>query len=242
MDNFPVYRQPSNSAMSRFVKIPLYVLGFICLGFLFAYITFSLMSFSRTVDVPGLAGMSLVEAHDALSKKGLNLKIEAEDFDSSVAPGYVIRQDIPAGAKVKENRSIKVIVSRGTKARTVPLLVGESLEKAENILIQRGMRIDMIIRVHSNAFERDRVIAQKPGPDEWAAEKIRLVVSAGTYDTVYYCPEFIGKKPEEAMLIADRLGLKMKIVGSGDIIKSQRPKPGVQIRAGDMITAQTTQE
>ena len=226
-------------AVSSIIKFPLYFFGFVLLGLIFAYLTFKLMSFSRTVDVPDLLGRSLVEANELLSKKGLNLKIEGEDYDSSVAAGYILKQDVPGGSRVKEQRGIKVILSKGPKMQSVPSVVGEFVDKAEVILLQNGLKMGRVIYVHSNSSERDKVIAQKPGPDERIAEKITLVVSSGPYDVIYYCPEFQGKTQQEALQIADKLGLKLNITGSGETIKSQKPKAGAQIKAGDIINLQS---
>src|SRR5664280_2952145 len=94
--------------LSSLIRIPLALAAFILLGLVFGYITFNILSFSRTVEVPSLANMSLVEANEALNKGGLHLKIEGEDYDSVVQVGKIVRQDVPAGNKVKERRSIKV--------------------------------------------------------------------------------------------------------------------------------------
>lgn len=225
-------------AVSRIIKVPLYIFSFVLLGLLFAYLTFKLMSFSRTVDVPDLSGKNLVEANEILNKKGLNLKIEGEEYDPSVASGYIVRQDVPAGSGVKEQRRIKVILSKGPRVQTIPSVIGESADKAESILLQNGLKVAKVIRVHSGTDERDKVISQKPGPDDKIAEKVTLVVSAGPYDVIYYCPDFQGKTPEEAQLLAEKLGLKLNITGSGEKVKSQKPKAGNQIKAGDIINIQ----
>lgn len=224
--------------MKNILKIVVYFFGFVFISIAVAYTTFSLLSFSRTVDVPDLRGKSLIEANDIVTKKGLNLKITGDDYDSEIPPGYIIRQDAPAGSKIKEHRSIKVIVSRGAISGSVPHVVGEAFSKAEALFMQKGLKIDKIIRVHSNAVEKDKVIAQKPMPYESEIRRIVLVVSSGRYEELYYCPDFVGNKPEDALFLADKLGLKLRITGSGAMIKSQRPAAGSQIKAGDMIYLQ----
>ncbi|MCE5194195.1 MAG: PASTA domain-containing protein [Nitrospiraceae bacterium] len=224
--------------MNNTIKIPLYFIGFVLLGFLFAYITFQIISFSKTVDVPDLSGKSLVEANEMLKKIKLSLKIGGEDFDASAPPGKIIKQDAPPGSKLKEQRAVKVIISRGTRIQEIPFVVGEPSDKAESILLQKGFKLNRIIRVHSNSIEKDRVIAQRPGPDDKSEGKVVLIVSAGNYDTVYYCPDFQGKSQEEAIQIAEKLGLKLRIIGSGDLIRSQKPRPGAQIKKGETVLAQ----
>ncbi len=229
-------------AVSKIIKVPLYIFGFVLLGLLFAYLTFKLMSFSRTVDVPDLSGKNLVEANEILSKKGLNFKIEGEEYDPSVAAGYILRQDVPAGSGVKEQRRIKVILSKGPRVQIIPSVIGESADKAESILLQNGLKVAKVIRVHSGTAERNKVISQKPGPDEKIAEKVTLIVSAGPYEVIYYCPDFQGKTPEEAQQLAEKLGLKLNITGSGEKVKSQKPKAGSQVKTGDIINIEMVQE
>ena len=222
-------------AVSNIAKFSLYSLAFVLVVLLFAYITFKLLSFSRTVDVPDLSGKSLVEVNELLSQKGLNLKIEGEDYDADVPAGHIIRQDLPFGSRVKEQRSIRVFVSKGTRAQSVPSVVGESLDKAEAVLLQNGLKVAKVIRVHSNSAEKDRVIAQKPAPGEKIAEKVTLVVSSGPYEAIYYCPDFQGMIKQEAVQLAEKLGLKVSITGSGETVKSQKPKPGTQVKTGDAV-------
>ncbi|TAL26482.1 MAG: PASTA domain-containing protein [Nitrospirae bacterium] len=228
--------------IGKIVKVPLFFFGFVLLGLIFAYLTFKLMSFSRTVDVPDLSGKSLVEANELLSKKSLNLKIEGEDYDSSVSAGNILRQDAPAGSRVKEQRGIGVILSKGPRVHTIPYVVGEPFDKAESLFLRNGLKISRVIRVHSGTVERDKVISQKPGPDEKIVEQVTLLVSAGPYEAIYYCPDFQGKTLEESQQLAEKLGLKLNITGSGEKIKSQKPKAGSQIRAGDMVYLQTEGE
>lgn len=224
--------------MKNLLKIFAYFFGFIFILLLVAYATFSLLSFSKTVEVPDLRGKSLIEANDIITKKGLNLKITGDDYDSAIPPGYIIRQDMAAGSKVKEQRGIKVVVSRGAVSSSVPHVVGEAFSKAEALFMQKGLKIDKVIRVHSNAIEKDKVIAQKPMPYETEVHRVVLIISNGGYEEAYYCPNFVGSKSEDALFLADKLGLKLRITGSGGVIKSQRPAAGSQIKAGDMIYLQ----
>ncbi|MFZ6017220.1 MAG: PASTA domain-containing protein [Nitrospirota bacterium] len=225
--------------MSNLIKIPIYLLTFVLLGLIFGYLTFKVLSFSRTVDVPALYGKSLVEANELLTKKGLYLKIEGEDYDSTVLPGYILRQDVPAGNKVKERRGIKVIISKGPRVQSIPMLVSETLLNTESILLQKGLKIAKVIRVHSDTVEKDRIVAQKPQPDERVSDYITVLVSLGPHEVIYYCPDFEGKSIEEAKELADRLKLKIETKGLGKKIKIQKPKPGAQVKAGDTIYLQT---
>lgn len=217
------------------IKFPLYMLAFILLGLTFGYLTFKVLSFSRTVEVPDLYGKSPLESNRLLARNGLYLKIEGEDYDSVVPPGNILRQDVPAGNMVKERRGIKVTISKGPRVKSVPMLVNETLINAESILLQKGLKITKVIMVHSDTVEKDRIVAQKPEPDERVSDNITLLVSLGPYDIFYYCPDFRGMSLEQSKELTQKLNLKMETEGSGEKIETQKPEPGKQIKARDTV-------
>lgn len=221
--------------MSSFIRLPLYFALFITLGLIFGFITFKILSFSRTAEVPSLSNLTLLEANDALNKVGLYLKIEGEDYDPLVPAGKILRQDIPAGKAVKVRRSIKVVVSKGPRVLSVPSLVGLLLPEAESSLVQLGLRIGKAIHVHSDSVEKGKIISQKPEPDEKLTERIIVLVSLGPHQHLYYCPDFAGRPAENARETASRLGLSVETRGAGNYVASQRPKPGVVVKSGDTV-------
>ncbi|MEW6053562.1 MAG: PASTA domain-containing protein [Nitrospirota bacterium] len=221
--------------LNRFIKIPLYFFAFVLLGLFFGYLTFKILSFSRTVEVPNIVGKNLLESNRLLSEKGLYLKIEGEDFDPAVPAGNVIRQDIPAGNKIKERRGIKVVISKGPRVKSVPLIVNESITSAESMLLQKGLKIARVIAVHSDIVEKDRIIAQRPGPEEQVSDTFTVLVSLGPYERIFYCPDFKGMPLDQADVLIRNMNLKPVTEGEGQTILSQKPEPGKHIRTGDTI-------
>jgi serine/threonine-protein kinase len=224
------------------VKFPLYMLSFILLGLIFGYLTFKVLSFSRTVEVPELSGKSVLEANKLLTDCGLYLKIEGEDYDSTIPTGHIIRQGIPAGNKVKERRAIKVVISKGLRVRSIPLLVGETLLKSESLLLEKGLKISKIIPVHSNTVEKDHIIAQKPAPHEQVSDYITVLLSLGPYDIVYFCPDFREMYLDRAKGLAARLSLGVSVNGTGDKVEAQKPRPYSEIKKGDTVFLKVYEE
>jgi serine/threonine-protein kinase len=231
-------KSPLRKELSNLIKIPFYMLSFIILGLIFGFLTFKVLSFSRTVEVPNLYGKSPVEASKLLREKGLNLKIEGEDFDSTVLPGHILKQDVPPQKKVKEGRGIKVVLSKGPRVQSIPFLVNETLSNAEAILIQKGLRISKVIRVHSDKVEKDRIISQSPEPTEKISDYITVLVSSGPHESIFYCPDFINMSVDEAKELIEKLNLKVETTGSGDRIRAQKPKAKTYIKTGDTIYLQ----
>jgi beta-lactam-binding protein with PASTA domain len=221
--------------MHKLIRVPLYTFAFIILGLIFGYLTFKILSFSRTVEVPNLYGKTLLESNKLLSDKGLYVKIEGEDFDSSVPPGNIVKQDVPAGNTVKERRGIKVVISKGPKVRSVPLLVNETLANAESLLIEKRLKIGRVITVHSDLVEKDKILAQNPGADEQASDTITVLVSLGPYEQIFFCPDFKGMSFEQANALIKNMNLKVSPEGSGTIVEAQKPEPGRQLKNGDTI-------
>ncbi|MDI6890996.1 MAG: PASTA domain-containing protein [Thermodesulfovibrionales bacterium] len=224
--------------ISNLIKVPLYILAFILLGLIFGYLTFKVLSFSRTVEVPTLYGKNLIEANELLTKSGLYLKIEGEDYDSNILPGHILKQDIPAGKKIKEGRGIKVILSKGPRVQSIPMLVNETLSNAEYLLLQKGLKIAKVMRLHSDTVEKDRIIAQKPEPNEKVSDRITVLVSLGPHEVIYYCPDFKGITIDEAKELIERLNLKIETGGHGNNVRAQKPKSGTYVKTGDTIYLQ----
>jgi beta-lactam-binding protein with PASTA domain len=228
-------KEEVRTRIRNLARLPVYILSFIILGLVFGYLTFNVLSFTRTVDVPDLHGQSLLEANKLLTDRGLYLKIEGEDYDSFIPQGNVVRQDIPPGNKVKERRGIKVVISKGPRVKSVPMLVNETLANAENLLLQEGLKIGKVIGVHSDIIEKDKIVAQDPTPDEPVSDKITVLVSLGPYIRLYHCPDFRGMSAEEAQQLLKKLNLTADTEGTGEKVEWQKPDPGRQIKTGDTI-------
>jgi serine/threonine-protein kinase len=221
--------------INSFIRLPLYIFSFVLIGLIFGYLTFKVLSFSRTVDVPDLTGKSPIEANRLLADKGLYLKIEGDDYDPVVTPGNILRQDVPGGNKVRERRGIKVVISKGPRITSVPMLVNEPLVNAETLLIQKGLKISRVIMVHSDLVEKDRVISQKPAPDEPVSDLIQVIVSLGPYEKLYTCPDFKGLSAQQAQELIKKLNMRVSTEGDGEHVEWQKPEPGKQIKTGDTI-------
>ncbi len=221
--------------INSLLRFPLYIFLFVLLGLFFGFVTFKILSFSRTVEVPELRGKSLVEANRFLNDAGLYLKIEGEDYDTEIPQGKIIKQDVPAGNKVKMRRGIKVVISKGPRINSVPLLVNETIGNAESLLTDKGLKFGKIITVHSDDVERDIIIAQRPEPNDPVTDTVTVIVSMGPYEKIYFCPNFKGMNIEQAKFLITKLNLKLIINGEGEIVESQNPEPGRQIKTGDTI-------
>ena len=168
--------------MQKIIKIPFYIALVFIVGLLSGHLTFKLLSFNKTVVVPDINGKGLVEATDILRKKGLYIRLEGEDFDNYAPAGYIMRQDVPHGNKVKAGREIRVVLSKGPRVRYAPDVVGQPIDAAEVILRDRGIKVGRVIYVHSDTVPKNVILAQRPEPNEKGGDMFSVIVSSGAYE------------------------------------------------------------
>lgn len=221
--------------IKSFFKLLFYFLGFIIVGAIAGFVIFKLLSFNRTVDAPSLIGKSVLEATKLLNKKGLSLDIKGEDYDSEIPKGYIMRQDIKPGEKVKIGTSIKVFLSKGPEIFSMPSFEGQLLEDAKLTLSNLGIEIGRITWVHSDTVEKGRIIAQRPLPGNVEGNKINFLVSLGHYEVSYRCPSFVDMTIDDARELAETLGLELIEQGEGSRIIFQKPEAGAVVKKGDSV-------
>ncbi len=221
-------------AKTRF-RFIFYFLGFVAAAAATLILVLQLTGFGMKVAVPSLKGKSVSEAIGFLEDKGLYLEVGGEDYDPDVPPDNIISQDIKEGEKVKKGTSIRVVVSSKSSGKTVPYLEGMDINDVRLTLKESGMEIGKITMVHSDTFDRDRVITQRPLPGYPGDDKINLVVSSGPYIVSYRCPSFVNLTLEEARASAKTFGLKLAESDEGVVIVSQKPEAGAIVKKGETV-------
>lgn len=128
------------------------------------------------VDVPDLSGMSMVEAIDAIEKKGLVFgKCVVES--SSMPNEYVISQDPKPADQVETGVTVDLWISREADAKTevVPQVMGGTLEQAEGLLRDKGFAVGTVRQVSSDQ-PQGAVVRQYPGAQELARKGSGVVL------------------------------------------------------------------
>ncbi len=228
--------------MKTIVRSIILINVFIILTLITGYFTYKFFTTTKNIYVPQLKGKSLLEANDTLSRLRLFLKIEGEKHNIDTPGGYILRQNIPAGNKIKEGRSIGVILSKGPYIQYMPDFTGMNLQESEDVASLKKIKIKNIIYVHSKNIQENTVIAQRPAPDEGGGKDITLIVNSDKFEVSYYCPDFVKKDVKEAVEIADALGLQLKITGTGQKIAEQSPAPESIVKKGDVVLLKLSTE
>jgi serine/threonine-protein kinase len=203
------------------------------------------------VIVPDLVGKDIVVALDLVGKKGLKLKVTDKDYSPFIGKNAIIFQEPAADTKLKKDRTIKVVLSKGRGEIVVPNLKGENYRRAEMILSRNGLAVERIARVHSPHYPADTIIAQSPEPQSRIGrnEGIELLLSQGEPPISYLMPDLSNKYLGEAKEVMEKAGLRVGQVeyeeSPGSIVSTvirQNPPYGFKVKEGDKVNLVLSKE
>ena len=160
---------------------------------------------NQTIAVPNLKGYSLGETDSILSNKGLRYFISDSVYDKSLAKGSVVEQDPSPNQKVKDNRTIYLVVNALSVPKIpMPELIDLSLRQALATLETYGFVVGDLEYIPDLA--RDAVLEQQiNGKEVIAGELVKkgstvnLVMGAGLSDEQVHVPLLLGLKRDEAL-------------------------------------------
>ncbi|MDD4753379.1 MAG: Stk1 family PASTA domain-containing Ser/Thr kinase [Desulfitobacteriaceae bacterium] len=130
----------------------------------------------KLTTVPNVKGKSRREAELELENHKLKAEF-SEEFSNDVPQGTVISQQPSAGDEVPEKSTVNVVLSAGVEPKyiTVPDLYKMLLEKAEELLKEKGLELGNVKQKDSTEYFTWQVMSQKP-------EKGTLVLEGDTVD------------------------------------------------------------
>lgn len=202
---------------------------------------------AREVQVPSLAGKSVADATRMLADLGLGVRVdESRRTDEKVGEGLIVQQDPPAGVQARSQRTIRVWVSSGPRATTVPPLVGQTERTAQIRVEQDGLDVASLTEFRSPDYPADAVIAQEP-PAGSRAKSVSLLVNRGEQAATYVMPDVIGTEGTRVAAFLRSRGFRVTIVGSqpypgippGTVVR-QVPPGGFRVAAADSISLEVS--
>ncbi len=222
----------------------LFVLAF--LGGLFWAISYlPQLIFPAEVTVPDISGLTVDEARIALEKRGLKLAVDKEVENAEIPAGRIIRQDPAANRRVKEGRTIWVVVSSGPRLAQVPDVVGLHVDEAKELIVEAGLRVGMETPVFEPTVLQEYVVSQSPQSGTFleAGLAVDLMVSmADTERPFVVVPNLKGQPLEEAKASIRRLGLAIGNVWSDSdptqaawAIIAHKPSAGEWVPQGSAV-------
>ncbi len=162
-----------------------FIIFIIIAGATCAFLVFqNVFDVSDTV-VPSVIGDELNVAQEKLYDAGLKIYVSGEEFNEKISQNKIIAQDPAGRAKVKKNREIYVVVSKGSKviALNIPDLRNKELKEATAIIEEYDLTLGKITYTYHFSLPKDVVIAQTPEPGNINSnsKNVNLLVSKGPY-------------------------------------------------------------
>lgn len=202
---------------------------------------------TREVVLPDLRGRTVSEASAALTEAGIKLRVEEpRRLDPKVPAGHILAQEPGPGTPVRRQRSIKVWVSAGTRATTVPALEGQTARAAEIRLQQDGLPLAVMAEIRSSDYTPDTIVAQEPPPQS-PADRVALLVNRAEAGATYVMPDLIGVNGDRAADLLRARGFRVAVVGQqpypgvpAGIVIRQAPQGGFQIAPGEAISLEVS--
>ena len=193
--------------------------------------------------VPTVLEKTETQARDRLEAAGLGVGKVDHAYSDTVRRGTVVSTDPAPGARIRDNDSVRLVISDGPETVKVPDVGDYRLDKARSALKEDGLQPGMVTRRFSDDVERGSVISTEPkaGTERRTGSAIALVVSKGSPIDV---PDVTGESLQDAKADLQEAGLRVKVsaeeVNSSDYDKGQvvrqTPKDGNTAAEGDTVT------
>jgi beta-lactam-binding protein with PASTA domain len=187
----------STDALSRFVKILLYIVVFMITSGLGTYLGVHLMIRGQnSVIVPDLVGKEVVNALERLTDLGLGTKVKGSRYDPTVPKHHIIAQEPDPGTEIKPGRDVRLLISKGPQTVVYPNAVGLDLPLAAILLEENDLRQGHLSYTYHRERPREEILAQFPGPGGTGLRgaQVDFLVSAGP--------------PPQWLLMADLKGME----------------------------------
>lgn len=206
--------------------------------FLWAYFSFGNFWSNAVIEVPNVVGKQVSVATNILEDRDLKVSV-TEVANSSTPPGEVISMSPEAGAEVKQQRIIKLIVSKGGGDISMPDLKGLSVEDAKNNLKILGINNISIERKDDSSLPNNAIVMQKPDPFAKVGKDVQVTIYVNQrVDKKVNIPQLVGLSVKDAKNIIKDLQLNAIFNGSENddaIITEQMPTSGNEINEGGTI-------
>ena len=177
-----------------------------------------------THPVPQLVGAPLDRAQTVVNEFNFDLDVSRR-FDETAAAGIVLSQDPPPGKELKEQKSIKVVVSDGAAPRPVPSLANMAEAAAVEALKAAGFQAN-VVQAASETVPKGTVVTWTPQGTQAKGTTVTVTVSNGppvvpipavegmTYDAAAKALTDLGFVPQRKDEYSDDVPDAGKVIGT----------------------------
>ncbi len=133
---------------------------------------------TESATVPDVLNQDELSARAELRAAGFKVSVSEVPSDT-VAEGLVVSQNPGANTTADMGSTVAIAISTGPSSVTVPDVVGEFSEDAENELEFNGFEVQVIEQETSDPNQHDRVLDQNPSGGVQAAPGSTVRIAVG---------------------------------------------------------------
>lgn len=158
----------------------------------------------KEITVPDISGVLLDDAKGILRRAGMEIRITDELYSDKVEVGYVISQTPLPNTRVKFNKTVEVVLSKGMEKSSVPIVKDLYLKDAVSLLEQAGFIVKDTMYTFSNEVTTNCAVNTQPPADVIMSKgsNVLLMISRGKKDDYIKVPYFVGMTPDSAKILA----------------------------------------
>jgi beta-lactam-binding protein with PASTA domain/tRNA A-37 threonylcarbamoyl transferase component Bud32 len=239
-------KNKSASDKKKKILIPVFIILLMVVGSVLGYFAFNRMAaISANVVVPQIMGLQQAEAQQLVESNKLKFVLIGKETSDQPA-GTVTKCYPDQGTSVKVGSEVRVSVSDGTSAVSIPNVKNMNITSAKDTITKAGFKVGNISYAADGTIVKDYVISQTPSADSSAKQSstVDLVVSTGPADNYVTVPDLHSNTIEQATAILANAGLKLGSTDTANTsdqtlantIKSQNIDPGQKVKQGTAIS------
>ncbi|MGX1884266.1 Stk1 family PASTA domain-containing Ser/Thr kinase [Streptomyces sp. NPDC055287] len=192
--------------------------------------------------VPSLLGQTEKEATERLSAAGLDVKKVQRKYSETYDRGTIMNSDPASRARVRDNGSVTLVVSRGPETVKVPDVEGLPLARAKDELEKTGLAPGIVTRTFSEDVAQGSVVRTDPraGTERHPDSAVAMVVSKGIAVEV---PDVTGESVDDATSELEEAGFTVKVAPAritsqeeAGAVARQSANEDERLAEGDTIT------
>ena len=194
------------------------------------------------VEVPGVVGMTEVQAAEKLGAAGLKV-VSKPEVNPDQPVGTVLRQNPEGGKKVDAGSTVTITVAAATNTIKVPSLTGMNQENAVALL--NSMNLVATVEAIDSQLPGGTVVDQDPkaGIEVQPASTVKVYVSNAPAPTTVKVPAVaaLGLTQAQAKAKLALYGLKAKVIDletpdfKPGLCIYQDPAAGVEVKIGSVV-------
>ncbi|MGH9040520.1 MAG: PASTA domain-containing protein [Acidimicrobiia bacterium] len=188
------------------------------------------------VALPGVTGTPEADARATLEGAGFEVAVTS-DYHEEIAAGSVIGQNPAEGEEVSPGSQVDLVVSLGARPVTVPNVVGETYDDAEESLTGSRLKAKRA-EAFSDSVPAGEVIRQDPVAGEEAPRDSEVTVVVSKGPDIVEVPDVRGEDVTDAVRQLEALGFEVDVVGFrfDRPVRRQDPDPGDEVKRGETVT------